>query len=74
MTDLLTDLITDLIGGVDGAINSAFNSLMDTCFNAEYALTHTLGVQVISLDNLKLLIFMKIQIFWLHPVRRLNML
>ena len=57
MTDLLTDLITDLIGGVDGAINSAFNSLMDTCFNAEYALTHTLGVQVISLDNLKLLIF-----------------
>ena len=57
MTDLLTDLITDLIGGVDGAINSAFNSLMDTCFNAEYTLTHTLGVQVISLDNLKLLIF-----------------
>ena len=57
MTDLLTDLITDLIGGVDGAINSAFNNLMDTCFNAEYALTHTLGVQVISLDNLKLLIF-----------------
>lgn len=57
MTDLLTDLITDLIGGVDGAINSAFNSLMDTCFNAEYALTHTLGTQVISLDNLKLLIF-----------------
>ena len=57
MTDLLTDLITDLIGGVDGAINSAFSSLMDTCFNAEYALTHTLGVQVISLDNLKLLIF-----------------
>ena len=30
---------------------------MDTCFNAEYALTHTLGVQVISLDNLKMLIF-----------------
>ena len=57
MTDLLTDLITDLIGGVDGAIKSAFNSLMDTCFNAEYTLTHTLGVQVISLDNLKLLIF-----------------
>lgn len=30
---------------------------MDTCFNAEYSLTHTLGVQVISLDNLKMLIF-----------------
>lgn len=57
MTGLLTDLLVDLIGGVDGAINSAFNSLMDTCFNAEYQLTHILGNQVISLDNLKLLIF-----------------
>ena len=57
MTDLLTDLITDLIGNVDGAINSAFNSLMNTCFNAEYELTNILGVQVISLENLKLLIF-----------------
>lgn len=57
MTDLLTDLITDLIGGVDGAINSAFNSLMNTCLNAEYELTHILGIQVISLENLKLLIF-----------------
>ena len=57
MTGLLTDLLVDLIGGVDGAINSAFNSLMDTCFNAEYQLTHILGNQVISLDSLKLLIF-----------------
>lgn len=57
MTGLLTDLLVDLIGGVDGAINSAFNSLMDTCFNAEYQLTHILGSQVISLNNLKLLIF-----------------
>lgn len=57
MTDLLTDLITDLIGGVDGAINSAFNNLMNTCLNAEYELTHILGTQVISLENLKLLIF-----------------
>lgn len=57
MTGLITDLLVDLIGGVDGAINSAFNSLMDTCFNAEYQLTHILGNQVISLDSLKLLIF-----------------
>ena len=57
MTDLLKNLITDLIGGVDGAINSAFNNLMNTCFNAEYELTHILGTQVISLENLKLLIF-----------------
>ena len=46
-----------LIDGVDGAINSAFNSLMNTCFNAEYELTHILGEQVISLENLKILIF-----------------
>ena len=57
MTDLLTDLLVDLIDGVDGAINSAFNSLMNTCFNAEYELTHILGEQVISLENLKILIF-----------------
>ena len=57
MTDLLTDLIVDLIGGVDGAINSAFNGLMELCFNAEYQLTHILGQQVISLENLKTLIF-----------------
>ena len=57
MTDLLTDLLVDLIDGVDGAINSAFNSLMNTCFNAEYELTHVLGNQVITLDNLKILIF-----------------
>ena len=30
---------------------------MDTCFNAEYELTHVLGNQVITLDNLKILIF-----------------
>jgi hypothetical protein len=57
LTDLLTDLLVDLIDGVDGAINSAFNSLMNTCFNAEYELTHILGEQVISLENLKILIF-----------------
>ena len=57
MTDLLTDLFVSLIDGVDGAINSAFNSLMNTCFNAEYELTHILGEQVISLENLKILIF-----------------
>ena len=57
MTDLLKNLITDLIGGVDGAINSAFNGLMELCFNAEYQLTHILGQQVISLENLKTLIF-----------------
>lgn len=59
MTDLLTDLIVDLIGGVDGAINSAFNGLMELCFNAEYQLTHILGQQVISLENLKTLIFFR---------------
>ena len=57
MIELLTDLIVGLIGGVDGAINSAFNNLMNTCFNAEYELTHILGTEVLSLENLKLLIF-----------------
>lgn len=57
MEKLLKDLIVNLIGDVDGAINSAFNGLMDTCFNAEYGLTHLLGNQVISLESLKTLIF-----------------
>ena len=57
MIELLTDLIVGLIGGVDGAINSAFNNLMNTCFNAEYELTHILGAEALSLENLKLLIF-----------------
>lgn len=57
LTKLLTDLIVDLIGGVDGAINSAFNNLMNICFNAEYELTHMLGKEIISLDNLKIIIF-----------------
>lgn len=57
MEKLLTDLITSLIGGVDNVINEAFNSLMDLCFNAEYTLTHNFGIEMLSFDNLKTVIF-----------------
>lgn len=57
MEKLLTDLISSIIGGVDNVINSAFSSLMDLCFNAEYTLTHNFGVEVLSFNNLKTIIF-----------------
>ena len=57
MEKLLTDLITSLIGGVGNVINEAFNSLMDLCFNAEYTLTHNFGIEMLSFDNLKTVIF-----------------
>ena len=57
MEKLLTDLITSIIGGVDSTIDSAFNGLMDLCFNAEYALTHNFGIQMLNFDNLKTVIF-----------------
>lgn len=57
MEKLLTDLISSIIGGVDNTINAAFNGLMDLCFNAEYTLTHNFGIEVLSFDNLKTIIF-----------------
>lgn len=56
MESILTNLITSIIGSVDNSINEAFNGLMDLCFNAEYTLTHNLGISVLSFDNLKTII------------------
>ena len=57
MDKLLTDLITSLISGVDNAINTVFNNLMELCFNAEHSLTTNFGIELLSFDGLKAIIF-----------------
>ena len=57
MEKLITNLITSIIGSVDNVINSVFNGLMDLCFNAEEKLTHNFGVEVLSFEKLKTIIF-----------------
>ena len=57
MEKLITNLITSIIGSVDNVINSVFNGLMDLCFNAEETLTHNFGVEVLSFEKLKTIIF-----------------